>query len=83
MARNKNVDEAKTRPFLKKLAATKPITQQNSVDMNLQLYDQYKRLERGELDPFDDKPHELNNRYRHPDLDPPADFEHGGGHGTD
>lgn len=43
------MDQAKTRPFLQKLAATKPITENNSVDMNLQLYDQYKRLERGEL----------------------------------
>lgn len=51
LARNKQVDQAKTRPFLQKLAQTKPITGNNSVDMNLQLYDQYKRLERGELAP--------------------------------
>jgi len=50
MARNKQVEQAKTRPFLKKLAATRPITENNSVDMNLQLYDQYKQLERGEMD---------------------------------
>jgi hypothetical protein len=39
LARNKNVDEAKTRPYLKKLAQSKPITDNNSVDMNLHLYD--------------------------------------------
>jgi len=49
LARNKRADEAKTRPFLQKLAQTKPISEKNSVDMNLQLYDQYKQLERGEL----------------------------------
>lgn len=35
-------DINKTRPHLAKLAATKPINQKNSVDVNLQLYDQYK-----------------------------------------
>ena len=49
MQLNKVDDLNNARPFLAKLAATKPINQRNSVDVNLQLYDQYKNLERGEV----------------------------------
>lgn len=51
MQRNKVDDLDAARPYLAKLAATKPINEKNSVDVNLQLYDQYKHLERGEV-PF-------------------------------
>ena len=49
MKEHKVDDLNQARPFLAKLAATKPINGKNSVDVNLQLYDQYKNLERGEV----------------------------------
>lgn len=54
---NKKVDDIdKTRPYLAKVAATKPINGTNSVDVNLQIYDQYKSLERGQIpDGYDAK----------------------------
>ena len=53
---------------MQKLAATRPIAEGNSVDMNLQLYDQYKRLERGEL----------QGGPRTPGLRDPADIDYAG-----
>jgi hypothetical protein len=44
MAMNKPIDNEKARPFLKKLNENQPLTNGNSLMMNLELYDQYQTL---------------------------------------
>ena len=44
MSKNKPIDNDKAKPFLKKLNENQPITDGNSLMMNLDLYDQYKTL---------------------------------------
>lgn len=49
MAKKRPIDDEKARPFLKKLNQNQPISNGNSLMMNLELYDQYKTLQTGKI----------------------------------